>query len=145
MARILVTGAGGLVGTALVSELKRQGHADLYLPQRQECDLTDFEAVKRVFLAIRPEIVFHSAAAVYGIGGNLQNQGSIFLDNILINTHVIEACRLSGAKKIIAMGTVATYADSNLEPVKEDHIWEGPPHVSESSYGHAKRTMLAQL
>lgn len=145
MKKILITGARGLVGSALVEELKSQGYTNLYLPLRQDCDLTNFQDVKSTFLKVNPDIVFHCAAAVYGIGGNLKNKGSIFLDNILMNTHVIEASRLSGVKKIIAMGTVAAYPDPKTEPVKEEDIWEGPPHGSESSYGHAKRAMLAQL
>ena len=145
MTKILITGANGLVGTALVEELKSQGDTDLFLLTRELCDLTDFQAVKSLFQTIRPKIVFHNAAAVYGIGGNLKNQGAIFLDNILINTHVIEASRLAGVNKIIAMGSIAAYPDPKSEPVKEDQIWEGLPHSSESSYGHAKRAMLAQL
>jgi len=145
MTKILVTGANGLVGTALVDELNKQGYKNLYLITRDLCDLTHFESVKSLFLKISPEIVFHNAAAVYGIGGNLKNQGSIFLENSLINAHVIESSRLAGVKKIIAMGSVAAYPDPKCEPVKEDQIWDGPPHASESSYGHAKRSMLAQL
>jgi GDP-L-fucose synthase len=62
-----------------------------------------------------------------------------------MNTHVIEASRLCGVKKVIAMGTIAAYPEPSHQPVKEEQIWEGPPHGSESSYGHAKRAMLAQL
>lgn len=143
--KILITGAKGLVGTALVEELLSQGYSNLSMPSKQECDLTNFDSVKTLFFNERPEVVFHNAAAVYGIGGNMKNPAKIFLDNVLMNTHVIEAARLCNSKKIIAMGTVATYPETDLEPIKEEHIWNGPPHSSEASYGHAKRTMLAQL
>jgi GDP-L-fucose synthase len=143
--KIVITGSGGLVGTALVERLKQEGYLNLYLPSRKDCDLTDFQAVKSLFKKISPDVVFHNAAAVFGIGGNLKNRGKIFLDNTLMNTHVIEASHLSGASKVIAMGTVAAYPDPKQEPVKEQQIWDGPPHGSESSYGHAKRAMLAQL
>ena len=145
MSKILITGASGLVGTALVDELQKEGYTNLCLPTRNHCDLTNYQAVKGFFMKERPDIVFHNAAAVFGIGGNAKNRGKIFFDNILMNTHVIEASHLCGAKKIIAMGTVAAYPDPKSEPVKEDQIWDGPPHLSESSYGHAKRAMLAQL
>jgi GDP-L-fucose synthase len=142
---ILITGASGLVATALIEELKNCGYNNLVLCTREDCDLRKFEAVKRVFHQAQPDIVFHTAAAVYGIGGNAIKKGSIFLDNILMNTHVIEAAREVKVKKIIAMGTIAAYADTNAVPIKEEYIWNGSPHSSESSYGHAKRAMLAQL
>lgn len=145
MTKILITGSNGLVGSALRAELESAGYSDLCLARRGDCDLTRFDEVKEFFLKERPEIVFHNAAAVYGIGGNLKNKGSIFLDNILMNTHVIEASRLAGVKKIVAMGTVAAYPTPKTVPVKEEQIWEGPPHGSENSYGFAKRAMLAQL
>lgn len=143
--RILITGAQGLVGTSLIEELYRQGYMNLIPLTRKQCDLTNYEEVKSFFRSAKPEIVFHTAAAVYGIGGNAEKKGSIFLDNVLLNTHVIEASRLFGARKIIAMGTIAAYPKPTELPVKENNIWNGPPHQSENSYGHAKRTMLAQL
>ncbi len=142
---ILITGSEGLVGTAIAEQLKMQNYNNLILCPRSRCDLRNFEAVKTLFAEAKPEVVFHTAAAVYGIGGNAINKGSVFLDNILINTHVIEACRLVRTKKIIAMGTIAAYPEPTIIPISEEHIWDGPPHVSESSYGHAKRAMLAQL
>lgn len=143
--KILITGANGLVGSALFEELRNQNYPNLIPLTRSECDLTDFKAVKEVFTSYRPDVVFHLAAAVHGIGGNLKNPASIFLNNILMNTHVIEACHNIGAQKIIAMGTIAAYPEPNHLPIKEEQIWEGAPHSSEASYGHAKRAMLAQL
>lgn len=143
--KILITGANGLVGKALTRALNDFGYCNIVAVNRTQCDLTDFNVVKSLFIQEKPSFVFHLAAAVYGIGGNLKNKGRIFLDNILINTHVIEAAHLVGVKKILAMGTVAAYPEVQLEPVTENLIWQGPPHASESSYGHAKRAMLAQL
>lgn len=142
---ILVAGANGLIGRALIKTLKQKGYINLVQVDRERCDLTNFDSVKELFAQSRPEYVFHLAALVYGIGGNQAKKGEIFLGNVLINTHVIEACRLVKVKKIVAMGTIATYPEPKTVPVKEDSIWEGVPHESESSYGHAKRAMLAQL
>lgn len=142
---ILITGASGLVASALIEELKSCGYNNVVLCTRDRCDLRNFEDVKTLFRQAQPDIVFHTAAAVYGIGGNAAKKGSIFFDNILMNTHVIEAARAVKVKKIIAMGSVAAYAEMNVVPIKEEYIWNGPPHSSESSYGHAKRAMLAQL
>ena len=143
--KIAITGANGLVGTALCEELRQQGYTNLALLTRDLCDLTDFQKVKSVFATCQPDVVFHTAATVYGIGGNAAYKGSIFTENIWVNTHVIEASRLCGVKKIVAMGTIAAYPEPKTYPVKEGSIWDGPPHQSEASYGHAKRAMLAQL
>jgi len=143
--KILITGGKGLVGSALIAELGNQGYTNLTPLTRQCCDLTNFEEVKSLFSTIKPDVVFHMAASVFGVGGNAKNPATIFLDNILMNTHVIEASRQVEVAKIVAMGTVAAYPHPKIIPIKEDHIWDGPPHKSESSYGHAKRAMLAQL
>lgn len=143
--KILITGGHGLVGRALSEELHQQGYEHVIALDRKTCDLTNFEDVKNCFRQIKPDVVFHLAASVYGIGGNTKNRASIYLDNILMNTHVIEASHQCKAKKIVAMGTVAAYSEPKITPIKEEHIWNGAPHGSESSYGHAKRAMLAQL
>ncbi|OYZ20735.1 MAG: hypothetical protein B7Y39_10210 [Bdellovibrio sp. 28-41-41] len=143
--RILVTGADGLVGKNLIHYLLTSGYTNVISIARSDCDLADFTQVKDNFEKHLPEYVFHLAAKVYGIGGNLKFQGTIFYENTLMNTYVIEAARVFGVKKILCMGTIAAYPDPKKEPVSEVDLWEGPPHASEASYGHAKRGMLAQL
>lgn len=70
--RILITGASGLVGSALCEELNKCGYKNLTLiSSRETCELTKFDQVKAFFIREKPEIVFHLAATVYGIGGNL--------------------------------------------------------------------------
>jgi GDP-L-fucose synthase len=133
------------VGSSLVAELENQGYVNLFPLTRQCCNLTNFEAVKACFQCVKPDVVFHMAASVYGIGGNGAKPAAIFLENILMNTHVVEASYQMGVEKIIAMGTVAAYPEPKVLPMNERHIWDGPPHKSESSYAHAKRAMLAQL
>lgn len=143
---ILITGGHGLVGHALRDFLTQKGYHKIFSPTRQECDLKDFGSVKHYFQQVRPDFVFHLAAAVYGIMGNMKNKGSSFFDNVMINTHVIEASRLIGVKKVTAMGTGAAYPyPSPGLPLKEEMIWFGRPHGAEDSYGQAKRAMLAQL
>lgn len=143
--KILVTGAKGLVGCALVEELKKQGYENIIPLSRDACDLSIFTDVTSFFETTKPDIVFHLAASVYGIGGNVAKRGSIFLNNNLMNTHVIEASRQVGVKKIIAMGTIAAYPQDSVPPIKEESIWDGIPHHSEKSYAHVKRAMLAHL
>lgn len=143
--KILVTGAAGMVGSHVVDALKAQGRSVVGVG-RKECDLRDAGMTHRMFAMIKPTHVFHSAACVYGIIGNMNNPGQSFLENIQINTNVIEAARKSGVKKVTAMGTGCVYPYPPIRtPLVEDDIFMGRPHPSEAGYAHAKLAMLAQL
>ena len=143
--KILVTGAAGMVGSHVVDALKAQGRSVVGVG-RKECDLRDADMTHRMFAMIKPTHVFHSAACVYGIIGNMNNPGQSFLENIQINTNVIEAARKSGVKKVTAMGTGCVYPYPPIRtPLVEDDIFMGRPHPSEAGYAHAKLAMLAQL
>ena len=142
---ILVTGAAGLAGSAVVEHFEKEGFTNIAPLTHKDCDLMNAARTNNVFRGVRPVHVFHAAARVYGIMGNMRNQGKSFLENTLINTNVIEAARESGAKKITVMGTNAVYPYPPKLPFNERDIFDGRPHDSESGYAHAKRAMLAQL
>lgn len=144
--KILITGCNGLVGSAIIRHLKSQGYINVCGISKKECDLTKQNTVLSVFKDLKPDYVFHAAARVYGIGGNLKNKAASFYDNIMINTNVIDSCHKINVKKIVAMGTVAAYPYYDEQIIlKEDMIFSGKPHQSEDSYGYAKRAMLAML
>jgi GDP-L-fucose synthase len=142
--KIVVTGASGLMGRALVAELETTG-AEIVALSSKDADLTDASAAEALFARHRPELVYHLAARVSGIMGNLRTQGQAYLDNARINTNVVEAARRAGARKFVAMGSAAIYSDIVALPMREEDVWAGPPHASEAGYAHAKRGMLAQL
>ena len=145
---IFVTGANGFIGANLVQYLEDRAYRNVFGLLSSDCDLTDRFATQRWFKEVRPAYVFHCAARVRGIAGNMQNQSDGFLHNCLINTHVVEACEIFGVKKIVALGTVAMYPDAPIDSERgfcENEIWLGLPHESEKGYAHAKRAMLAQL
>jgi GDP-L-fucose synthase len=144
--RILVTGARGLVGSALVDHMKEEGYANIIEVGRDTCDLIDVAATRQLFERTRPNYVFHAAARVYGIMGNMKNKALSFYDNVMINTNVVDAAYRAGVKKMTVMGTGAVYPyPSPGLPLKEDMIFLGEPHHAENSYAHAKRAMLAML
>ena len=144
--RVLITGASGLVGSAVVEHFRRLGFSHVISFDRSVCDLTDKAATERAFSRARPDHVFHAAGRVYGILGNMNNHGLSFYDNLLINTNVIEAARLAGVGKITVMGTGAVYPYPSPDKLlKESTIFLGRPHVSERGYADAKRAMLAML
>lgn len=142
--KVLVTGASGVIGNAVVDRLQAQGYEVVAVASR-DADLSDERSAMDLFRSTRPTSVIHLAARVHGLMGNLNSQGSMFYDNAKINMNVIEAARRVDVQKIVAMGSVAMYSDTVPLPMKESDVWDGPPHFSESGYGHAKRAMLAQL
>ena len=143
--RVLVTGATGVLGMALMSELKARGYEHVIGVSSSDCDLRRERRVDSLFRSVRPQVLFHLAARVYGIMGNQSNRAESYLDNVRINTNVLEACRRTRVRKVIAMGSTAMYSDEVPLPMKEESVWFGPPHASEAPYAHAKRAMLAQL
>src|ERR1035437_5599290 len=143
---ILVTGANGLAGSAVVEHLRANLFTCVVPLTRDDVDLTEHGWVKEVFETIKPRHVFHAAATVYGLGGNMAFQGKSILDNTLINTAVIDAAHTCGTvKKITVMGTNAIYPWPPQLPYSETTIFDGRPHDGEAGYGHAKRHMLAML
>ena len=144
--KIIVTGAGGLVGSALVDHLRAEGYENVIPLQRADCDLLDTPATFALFERRRPDHVFHAAARVYGIMGSMKNQGLSFYENCMINTNVVEASRRAGARKITVMGTGAVYPfPSPGLPLKEDMIFLGRPYPANAGYANAKLATLAML
>jgi GDP-L-fucose synthase len=144
--KILITGASGLVGANLVHYLRDAGFRNIVASGKKDCDLLDRSAVLTYFKEMRPTYVFHLAAFVNGIMGNINNQAEAYLLNTLINTHVIEACHTADVKKVVAMGSVAMYPNPlPCNPLREEVLLQGIPHGSEYGYAMAKRGLLAQL
>ncbi len=144
--RILVTGGTGLVGRALTEALLTKGFTNVVSVGTKDCDLRDSIDVRRLMNQVSPDYVFHLAARVHGIGGNLRYKSDVLVDNVFINTNVVEFARQAGVKKIVAMGSGCVYPElKGVDELTEDQIWMGPPHSSEDSYAHSKRVMLAQL
>jgi GDP-L-fucose synthase len=143
--RILVTGARGVLGTALLQSLRRRGIDKVVAPSRTECDLLNEADVRRTFAEARPTLVIHLAGWVAGIQGNLSFPADALYANARMNLNVIDAARQVGATKLVCAGTTAIYSDQVPKPMREDDLWQGAPHGSEASYAHAKRFMLAQL
>jgi len=144
--RILVTGAAGLMGSAIVEHLRAEGYRNVIPFTRADRDLEDTAATIAAFERAKPDHVFHAAARVYGIVGSMKNQGRLFYDNVMMNTNVVEASRRAGARKITVMGTGAVYPyPSPGLPLNERMIFFGRPHPAHAGYANAKLAMLAML
>ena len=140
MKKLLVTGADGLVG----SSLRRINPPNTVFVTRKDCDLTNFEATKKMFGDIAPTHVVHLAAQVGGIGGNMLHSGEFFRNNIMINTNVLEAARLAGVKGLISFMSTCVFPDKCAYPLNEKDLHAGPPHHSNFGYAYAKRMLEVQ-
>ncbi len=144
--RILVVGAGGLLGGAIASELLAQGYTDVLTPNSSELNCLDDTSTLRYFENKRPNQVFHLAAKVFGLKGNLENQLLSLSENTLINHNVLVACAKTQVKKIFFASTVAAYGFPYPSmPLEERNLFVGPPHGGEFGYATAKRHALSYL
>ena len=143
--RVLVTGGGGFLGRHIVERLAAEGPAALAAPRSREYDLRDRDAVARCLRDTRPELIVHAAAAVGGIGANLQSPGRFFYDNAVMGVQLIEEARLQGVEKLVCLGTICAYPERTPVPFREEDLWNGYPEPTNAAYGLAKKMLLVQL
>ncbi len=138
---VLVTGGGGFLGSHLVERLESEGH-EVVVPRRAETDLTDMTATGRLFEETKPELVFHLAAEVGGIGANRANPGRYWYANLMMGAHVLEQARLHDTPKLVIAGTICAYPKFAPVPFREDDLWDGYPEETNAPYGVAKKAIL---
>ncbi len=141
MSRILVTGGGGFLGSHLVERLEHDGH-DVFAARKVDYDLTRQPDVAALFRDARPELVFHLAAEVGGIGANRANPGRYWYANTVMGAHVLEEARLAGVEKLVLAGTVCAYPKFAPVPFEEQTLWDGYPEETNAPYGVAKKSVL---
>jgi GDP-L-fucose synthase len=139
--RVLVTGGGGFLGSHLVERLRGES-TDPFVARRADYDLTHASDVARLFEDARPELVFHLAAEVGGIGANRANPGRYWYANLMMGAHVLEQARLRGTGKVVLAGTVCAYPKFATVPFREDELWDGYPEETNAPYGVAKKALL---
>lgn len=138
---VVVTGGAGFLGRRVVALLESAG-ASVAAPRSKDFDLTTSGEAERLFAEYQPSEVFHLAAQVGGIGYNLAQPAPLYLDNLLMGTHVIEAARHSGVQNTILVGTVCSYPKFTPVPFAEAELWNGYPEESNAPYGIAKKAHL---
>ncbi|MBZ5593764.1 MAG: GDP-L-fucose synthase [Acidobacteriia bacterium] len=142
--RICVTGGSGFLGAALVACLRRLGCTAVFVPRRVDYDLTTADGLERMFADSQPEVLFHLAAVVGGIGANRDNPGRFFYENAIMGIQLIEYARRSGVEKTIVAGTVCAYPRVTPLPFREESLWDGYPESTNAPYGIAKKALLVQ-
>jgi GDP-L-fucose synthase len=136
--RIYVAGHRGLVGFAIVRELKRLGYQNLVVRSSTELDLRRQDAVVAFFAQERPEYVFLAAAKVGGIHANDTYPADFLRDNLQIQTNVIDAAWRAGVKKLCFLGSSCIYPKLAPQPIREDALLTGPLEPTNESYAVAK-------
>jgi len=142
---IVLTGSGGFLGQFVLRNLleKRKINVEnLTLPRSRTDDLRDLAVCER--LVKNADIVIHVAGRTGGIGYNKRYPGSLFYDNIIMNTQLMEASRKAGVAKFVGVGTVCSYPKFTPVPFHEEDLWSGYPEETNASYGLAKKMMLVQ-
>ena len=140
----MVTGGAGFLGSEVVPLLREKGAEQVMVPRSREFDLTKESQVCRLMEAAKPDIVIHLAAAVGGIGANLQHPGEFFYKNLIMGLQLMEQSRLFGVKKFVAIGTICSYPKYTPVPFREEDLWNGYPEETNAPYGLAKKMMLVQ-
>jgi GDP-L-fucose synthase len=137
-AKIYVAGHRGLVGSAIVRELKGKGYQNLILRGSAELDLRDQAATAAFFQEERPQYVFLAAAKVGGIVANSSLPADFIYDNLMIQNNVIHSAYLSGVTKLLLLGSSCIYPRLAPQPIREESLLTGPLEPTNEPYAIAK-------
>jgi len=136
--KIFVAGHRGLVGSAIVRKLQKEGYTNLILKGREEVDLARQEEVERFFEKERPEYVFLAAAKVGGIHANRTYPAEFIYQNLMIECNVIHSAYKYGVKKLLFLGSSCIYPRECPQPMKEEYLLSGYLEPTNEAYAVAK-------
>jgi GDP-L-fucose synthase len=139
--RVLVTGGGGFLGSHLVEKLQAEG-LEPFVARRRDYDLTITTDAERLFDDARPDLVFHLAAEVGGIGANQASPGRYWYANLVMGANFLEQARAHGVGKTVLLGTICAYPKLAPVPFREEELWSGYPEETNAPYGIAKKALL---
>ncbi|PKM92860.1 MAG: GDP-fucose synthetase [Elusimicrobia bacterium HGW-Elusimicrobia-4] len=142
--RITVTGGAGFLGSYLVDNLRKRGCKNVFVAKIEDYNLVDAEAIKKLYMDSKPDIVIHLAAVVGGIGANREKPGTFFYDNLMMGVQLIDMGCRSGLEKFVALGTICCYPKFTPVPFGEEDLWNGYPEETNAPYGLAKKILLVQ-
>jgi GDP-L-fucose synthase len=131
----VITGGSGLIGSAFKDGVKLTSKRDL----------RDYDKAEFAIGMYKPDVVVHCAAKVGGVGANMEFPADFFMDNIRMNTNVIQACKELKVKKLVSFLSTCVFPDNVEYPLDETKIELGPPHNSNFAYAYAKRMADVQI
>ncbi len=136
--KIYVAGHRGMVGSAIVRELQRQGYSNLIYRTRQELDLTNQAAVQHFLETEKPDQIYLAAAKVGGIHANNTYPAEFIYDNLMVQNNVIHQAFISGVKKLLFLGSSCIYPKMAPQPMSEDALLTGKLEPTNEPYAIAK-------
>ncbi len=140
--KVFVAGHGGLVGSAVLRSLHRAGYAHVLTRTHDELDLADQSAVRRFFVAERPDLVILAAAKVGGIMANSTYKADFIYENLAIGTNVVHAAHKAGVAKLVNLGSSCIYPKHAKQPMREEDLLTGPLEPTNEPYAIAKIAVL---
>ena len=136
--KIYVAGHNGLVGSAILRELKKKGYKNIIVANRQKLDLTNQLSVLKFLKKNKPHFIFLVAAKVGGIYSNNKYKADYLYENLSIQSNVINGAYLSGIKNLIFLGSSCIYPKNCKQPIKESYLLTGELEPTNESYALAK-------
>jgi GDP-L-fucose synthase len=136
--KIYVAGHNGMVGSAIVRRLKKEGYNDLILRSSKQLDLRNQQAVADFFKEEKPAYVFLAAAKVGGIIANDTFRAEFLYDNLMIQSNIIHHSFLNGVNKLMFLGSSCIYPKMAPQPLKEEYLLTGLLEHTNEPYAIAK-------
>ena len=136
--KILVAGANGMVGSAIVRNLKAKGYSNIIEATRNRVDFTDQEETKEFFEKTKPEYVFLAAAKVGGIMANSNYKGDFLYQNLMIQNNIIHNSLVNNVTKLLFLGSSCIYPRLATQPITEDQLMTGALEPTNDAYAIAK-------
>lgn len=136
--KIYIAGHRGLVGSAILRKLEKEGFQNLIVRTSKELDLRDKKKVDEFFEIEKPEFVFLAAAKVGGIVANNEFPADFIRDNLMIQTNVIDASYRNQVEKLLFLGSTCIYPKLAPQPLKEEYLLTGPLEATNDAYALAK-------
>jgi len=136
--KIYVAGHRGMVGSAIVRRLQKDGYNNLVFRTSAELDLRDQTAVSKFFADVQPDYVFLAAAKVGGIMANNTYRGQFIYENLMIQNNVIHQAYVNNVKKLMFLGSSCIYPKMALQPMKEEYLLTGSLEPTNQPYAVAK-------
>ena len=137
-AKIYVAGHNGLVGSAILRELKRKGYQNIVVANKKKLDLTNQKNTLKFLNKNKPEFIFIAAAKVGGIYSNNSYKADFIYQNLAIQSNLIHGAYLCGIKNLIFLGSSCVYPKNCKQPIKEEYLLTGELEATNDAYAIAK-------